>query len=191
MHWVDRGTEPPALKKVRRKHTSRWVKHYRHGQGTKPSDDHWRDFHEDLRKAFSDLCAYCEETCKGEVDHFHPKSKFPEDVYRWSNWLFACHDCNHAKSDEWPSGGYVDPCAKTRLARPEEFFDFDWKTGEIVPKPRLSRARHKKAVTTIRDLKLNAYHKLKDRLIWVIMVGTVLRETLTAGNDVRPYSFLT
>lgn len=164
MHWVDRGEEPPHLEEVRDEKTQKWVRYYRLKEGSKPSDSNWRDFHIDVRDAFFGLCAFCEVECNGEVEHFRPKSKFPELVYQWTNWLFACHDCNHAKSNKWPAGGYVDPCTEEIEEHPETYFEFDLMTGEIVPKSGLSNAREKKARTMVKDLKLNNYHHLKKRL---------------------------
>lgn len=69
MHWVDRGPEPARLPRVRSDYTSAWIDHYRHGVGSRPSDDKWRDFHGDLAKIFFDLGVYCEEVCRGEVEH--------------------------------------------------------------------------------------------------------------------------
>ena len=155
MHWVRRGPEPPGLASVRSRYTPRWVAHYRDRTGPRPGDSRWRDFHDELRRGFSGICGYCEETSRGEVDHFRPKSRFPELVYEWSNWVLACHDCNHAKGDQWPPGGYADPCARSRSARPEGFFDFDVVTGEMVPRTGLSRARRAKALRTIGSLSPN------------------------------------
>lgn len=175
MHFVARGPEPAGLKKYREKYTSDWVKYYEQGTGEKPGDDYWRRFHEKLGKAFSGLCGYCEADCKGEVDHFRPKSRFPKRVYQWSNWVFACHDCNNWKSEKWPKNGYVDPCARIRSSRPERFFDFDLKTGEIIPKGGLTHARRYKAQTMIEGLKLNAFHHLRRRMRWVWFVENVLQ----------------
>ncbi len=174
MHWVDRGPEPDRLARVRAHYTPRWIAHYRHGSGTKPGDDQWRAFHDDLARVFFDLCAYCEEICRGEVDHFRPKSRFPEQVYEWSNWVFACHDCNHSKRDNWPARGYVDPCAKTLSARPKQFFDFDTLTGIIKPKGDLSIQRRQKAAQMIQDLRLNAHHHLKKRRSWLRLLAELL-----------------
>ena len=106
----------------------------------------WGNFYSELAGVFLELCGYCEEECRGEVDHFRPKSRFPEHVYQWSNWILACHSCNHRKRDSWPPGEYVDSCAKTIAARPEKFFDFDTTTGLIKPKIGLSQAKRKKAM---------------------------------------------
>jgi len=100
MHWVDRGPAPKGIPRYRRRYTQRWVNWYRKGKDRKPTDAYWRKFHDVLCAAFHGLCAYCEETCKGDVDHFRPKSKHPEVVYEWTNWLFVCHDCNNAKGEK-------------------------------------------------------------------------------------------
>ena len=175
MHAVDRGREPPKLKAVRKKYTPKWVRYYRDGKGKKPSDDHWRKFQPSLTHAFSDLCGYCEELCKGHVDHFRPKSRYPHLVYQWSNWILACPTCNQSKGESWPSGGYVDPCARTPSAQPEAYFAFDTKTCEIIPQPGLSPARRKKAVQMIEDLRLNAVYHRKKRNLWLKAVEKGLR----------------
>ena len=171
MHWIDRGPEPPRLSAIRNQYTPSWVAHYRNNEGAKPpGDNRWRDFRNDLQAAFLGLCGYCEEFCNGETDHFRPKSRSPELVYEWSNWILACHDCNHAKGNKWPAGGYVNPCAKSKPARPANFFTFNTATGEIIPKPNLSPARFIKAQKMIYDLGLNDSHHLKKRLhcLWAI-----------------------
>ena len=156
MHWVDRGPEPPGLDHVRETLTPGWVAHYRDQVGERPSDDRWRNFIDDLRSRFHCICGYCEEAAAlGGVDHFRPKSRFPEMVYSWSNWVFACSKCNSTKQDKWPACGYVDPCTCSCEDRPENFFDFDLDTGEIVAKFGLTKQQYRKAWQTIDDLGLN------------------------------------
>ena len=175
MHYVNRGPEPRGVKRYQGEYTPRWVAYYEGGIGSKPNDSHWRKFHKKLRDVFSGSCGYCESECKGEVDHFRPKSRFPQRVYDWSNWVFSCHDCNNSKGNEWPNGGYIDPCARIRSSRPEQFFDFDLKTGEITPKAALSSSRWNKARRMIDDLKLNAFHHLRGRLTRISLVSEVLK----------------
>ena len=163
MHWVDRGPEPSSLKPIRYSYTRKWVQHYRNGVEPKPTDSYWRRFHGDLGQVFHSLCAYCEKICKGEIDHFRPKSKFPELVYDWSNWLFTCHDCNIAKREKWPIAGYVDPCAKSAKDHPEYCFTFDTLTGEILPMEDLSSSRRRQAGKMIEDLQLNRHDHLRQR----------------------------
>ena len=168
MHLVDRGVEPNGLEEIRDQYTPRWVRHYECGVGIKPpSDSRWREFRPDLESAFGGLCAYCEELCRGSVDHFQPKSKFPRFVYVWSNWLFSCSDCNLAKLNNWPNEGYVDPCDDSPQGRPEAYFDFDFDTGGIHPKADLSATHRRRAENTIRDLDLNRSHHRTKRMVVV------------------------
>ena len=174
MHWVDRGPEPEGLVEIQVSHTPRWVRYYVEGVGNRPTDSYWRCFHDDLERVFASLCAYCEEIAKGEVEHFRPKSKFPDLVYSWSNWLFACHECNQAKSNTWPSTGYVNPCATSLPDRPERHFVFDTQTGLILPNRSLNPCRRKKAHRTINDLGLNDAHHLKRRVEWLKLFSSVM-----------------
>lgn len=186
MHTVTRGPAPRGLRSVRSKYTPRWVQFYRNRAGTRPSDSRWQDFHSDVSTVFFGFCGYCEQECKGEVDHFRPKSQFPERVYEWENWVLACHVCNNMKGGKWPASGYVDPCAKSRNARPEAYFDFDTTTGEILPTANLSAARRRKAEQMIADLTLNAYHQLKQRVRWLrVLSGALDNRDATAPRARR------
>ncbi len=175
MHTVDRGPEPPRLEAVRKKLTPKWVAHYRDKKGKKPTDDKWRGFQAELSRWFFGLCGYCEADGSAEVDHFRPKSTFPERVYVWGNWVLACHDCNNKKGGDWPPGGYVDPCAKSRSAQPESYFDFDTETAEIVARPGLTPARRRRASSMIKDLDLNAFERLRTRKKHLEVVSGALR----------------
>lgn len=46
-----------------------------------------------------------------EVDHFKPKSAFPELTYSWENLYPADRDANSAKPRIYPADGYLDPCS--------------------------------------------------------------------------------
>ena len=116
----------------------------------------------------------------GEVDHFRPKSKYPELVYQWSNWIFSCHDCNLTKREKWPRGGYFDPCATSPRARPENYFTFDLLTGHILPSDDLSPRQRLKALQMIGDLKLNAHHRLRNRRGWLSLVELVIDKRFDA-----------
>ena len=100
----------------------------------------------------------------------------------------ACHDCNQAKVDKWPVVGYVDPCTELASERPETYFTFDTKTGEVLPFEDLDQSRFDKAQGMIDDLRLNGRHHLKDRLFWLWMVSRAVpddssEETLDTEVD--------
>ena len=164
MHWIDRGPEPNGLEAIRDRYTLGWVDFYEHGTGSRPTDSRWREFRAELGQRFRMQCGYCEIIYAGDVDHFRPKSKFPELVYVWDNWVFACSVCNQKnKREKWPAIGYVDPCAMPESCRPEAYFTFDTKTGEIIPLDGLDQNRFEKAITMIDDLDLNSDYHLKRR----------------------------
>ena len=183
MHYVDRGPEPPGLDDIRVQYTSRWIGYYKLGNGRLPTDSHWRKFHNDLYKSFHGVCGYCEKMCRGEVDHFQPKSLRPDLVYCWINWIFSCHDCNTSKGARWPKGGYVDPCAECESSRPEHHFRFDTLTGEILPADGLDDHGRNKAQSTIDDLSLNAHHHLRSRLERLIIVRGIIPDDPSMFTD--------
>jgi uncharacterized protein (TIGR02646 family) len=165
MHYVFRGPEPAALKPIRIRYTQGWIDYYRDGVGNKPTDRKWREFINELSVPFAQCCGYCENLCKGEIDHYKPKNKFSELVYEWGNWVFSCHDCNQNKWEHWPSSGFLDPCAiSTFCDRPQCCFKYDLKTGEVLPHPKLSTANRKRAQATIKFLSLNSSFHLRRRL---------------------------
>lgn len=56
-----------------------------------------------LFKMSNGKCCYCEVKLAEEgkdmhVEHFHPKSKYPDEVVKWENLLPACKRCNGSKS---------------------------------------------------------------------------------------------
>lgn len=46
-------------------------------------------------------CCYCEDSQANQVEHFKPKSLYPELVFVWSNYLYACAICNPPKNSRF------------------------------------------------------------------------------------------
>lgn len=90
----------------------------------------YEDYKQELRDDFGGKCAYCDDSdafCGGRrnyhIDHFAPKTRFPELINTYSNLLYACPYCNIAKSDKWEGNnatsplnakgeGFCDPCTQ-------------------------------------------------------------------------------
>ena len=188
MHWIERGPEPMNLANLRRRYTGGWIRCYKQETGKVPTDNRWLGYRDSIRSVFHDLCAYCEDKCVGEIEHFRPKSKFPELVYRWSNWLLACSACNLTKRNKWPVGGYVDPCATPWPGQAEKYFRFELDTGEILPKEDLPPESFRKALRTINDLGLNDRIHLEKRLEWLFVVeGAVSNSSGHVDDEGRKY----
>ena len=78
-----------------------------------------------VREDFRRGCAYClllELLAAGEenfeLDHFRPKSLFPQLTNDFYNLYYTCHPCNRIKLDLWPPPeliargiGFVDLCS--------------------------------------------------------------------------------
>jgi hypothetical protein len=56
-----------------------------------------------VKRALSLMCAgacrcmYCEDSMANEVEHFRPKTFFPEFAFVWMNYLYSCGPCNRVK----------------------------------------------------------------------------------------------
>jgi uncharacterized protein (TIGR02646 family) len=122
-------------------------------------------------------CMYCEDAPADEVEHFRPKDLYPEFVFTWSNYLYACGICNGPKNNKWgilartgsavrevargvgspivpPPAGYpalVDPSREDPL----KYLFLDLQTFVIVPKPGNSPRNLERARYTIDILDLN------------------------------------
>ena len=145
-----------------------------------------RRLREGLAQDFGGICAYCERQCepqsdasnppnREEIEHFRPRSRFPELSFEWLNLVYACHRCNRAKDDSWPGfddeiinqllsaeddrytpvSEYVSPNAAAGQRSASEFFSYDVDTGEILPSSRLPPLQWSMARRTIRDIDLN------------------------------------
>lgn len=106
-------------------------------------------------------CMYCEDSGAGEIEHFRPKDLYPEAVFVWANYLYACATCNRKKSNRFavfaadagtptdvtrkPKAAVTAPLAGDPLLidpRHENPFDFLWldliNTFNILPYPTLA-----------------------------------------------------
>jgi uncharacterized protein (TIGR02646 family) len=51
-------------------------------------------------------CMYCEDNEGTDIEHFWPKSTYPEKAFSWSNYLLACSHCNsNHKRTQFPLVG--------------------------------------------------------------------------------------
>lgn len=44
---------------------------------------------------------YCEDSVADEVEHFRPKDLYPEVVFAWTNYFYACGPCNGPKNNQF------------------------------------------------------------------------------------------
>lgn len=119
-----------------------------------------------LKIMFSGKCAYCESHIThigyGHIEHFRPKSKFPNLCFEWENLMLSCEICNgkQYKGDKFPEsnegGPYVNPVEEN----PDNSFDFEFdpETGTANVISKSGRAN-----TTAEDFGLNRTELVKHR----------------------------
>jgi len=69
----------------------------------KPSNSTFSEVREALTKMCSGArrCCYCEDSYADEVEHIKPKDLYPEETFRWENYLYACGPCNGPKNNQF------------------------------------------------------------------------------------------
>ena len=76
-------------------------------------------------------CMYCGDSHGTDIDHFWPKTPYPERMFRWLNLLLSCTECGRFKGDRFPvdngTAVLLDPTADD----PWRHLDFDPDTGNI------------------------------------------------------------
>lgn len=79
-----------TYEKIPQKLKNAAIKHYRH-----------QDIKDILFESAYRKCAFCEgfpeDNGNIEVEHFHPKSSYPDETFLWENLLPCCRKCNSAK----------------------------------------------------------------------------------------------
>lgn len=138
---------------------------------------------EEVRAALERLCAgarrchYCEDSAADEIEHIWPKKFYPDKVFRWGNYLYACGPCNgSSKRDRFavfdehqervnlirgkndpvmppPAGDavFVDP----RRENPMDYLDLDLDTGIFIPRSPDGSRDYLRAKYTTEVLNLN------------------------------------
>jgi len=77
-------------------------------------------------------CMYCGDSHGTDIEHFWPKTPYPEHMFRWTNMLLCCAECGRIKGTQFPLGDGVPVLIDPATDNPWEFLDFDPQTGNIV-----------------------------------------------------------
>lgn len=120
--------------------------------------------HEDIKSVLfsmsSEKCAFCEgkpgENGNIEVEHFIPKSIYPEFTFEWNNLLPSCRKCNESKGTlDTILEPIINPCEED----PESIFEYDY----LIMRPIPSLDDFTIAQRTIDEIGLNSPRLLKAR----------------------------
>lgn len=112
MIQVERGPEPDGFAE----RAANWRRRFEEAHRQNPkltAGQFWsrvraeiRDDAQALYEAFHGKCAFCEakmaHVSHPHVEHYRPKSRFPDLMFDWQNWLLSCGRCNDAKWAHFP-----------------------------------------------------------------------------------------
>ena len=91
-------------------------------------------------------CAFCEcipgESSHIEVEHFEPKSLYPDLAFEWDNLLPSCRICNEEKAD---ADTRTNPIINPAIEDPEQFLTYSF----LRIKPLAGSGQEQKAQQTI------------------------------------------
>lgn len=152
-------------------------------------DAAWRRFYDTptrdelvsaLRAMADGKCAYCECVDPRDVEHFYPKSWYPERMFRWDNLLFVCKTCNLDKKERFPTDGAQSLLIEPSAEDPARFFRWDPSTGRpLVNSEPTRRRRAEETLKTLPRLKHQALaeERRQLRLAVSFLLTEVLEET--------------
>lgn len=148
--------------------------HGRLPRGTPPAvvDQEWKKRRKQcaaLRDAVSTLrmmarqrqrCMYCEDSRATDIEHFWPKSAYPERLFDWDNLLLVCADCNRKKNARFP----LDAGGQPLVLNPTT--DDPWKHLFYEPRTGLLTARqHQGRSDTRGDSTLSVINALEHEAV--------------------------
>ena len=122
-----------------------------------------------LYEAFHGKCAFC-ESCMAhvsspQVEHYRPKSKYPDAAFDWENWLLSCGRCNDRKWAHFPDCDGVPCLIDPASEEPESHIEF---VG-YVPVPKTRRGAE-----TIQLIGLDRSPLEEERSRWLNQINGLL-----------------
>ena len=161
-------------------YATRWTARYRRiVDGSASGDWATRKAKKALAEALLTLahskCVFCESLLgvSGdlEVEHYLCRTRFPDQVFVWTNLLASCRLCNRAKGDQDHQNLLLKPDEED----PEPYFWIHPDTGHLEPHPTLDAAEARRALETIRLCDLQRAALCTQRTDMMERVGRWLR----------------
>lgn len=77
-------------------------------------------------------CMYCLDSHGTDIEHFWPKTPYPERMFVWLNLLLCCTECGRLKGDRFPLAEDQPLLIDPTVEEPWLYLDFDPVTGNVV-----------------------------------------------------------
>jgi len=165
---LTRTAEPACLQK----NMGIWTTQFVEARAKNPTHKFsWRNpsCYQAIRQSLADMtqqhCAFCDGPIGSEsretVEHFRPKSQFPELAYAWDNLFPCCDMCQSFKLERFDEA----------LLKPDtleyvfhHYFTVNYHTGEIEPSPRADAIAQHRVLITLKLYGLNVPKRKTMRL---------------------------
>jgi uncharacterized protein (TIGR02646 family) len=126
--------------------------------------EYWRKIIPELYAAYGGICAYtchwiAPDTGSDTVEHFRPKSTYPNLAYEWTNFRLVCGRLNGRKAN---FEDVADPCSGI-----DGWFEILFPSLQISVRNGLSGHDDALARSTIKRLKLNDNRCIKGREAYI------------------------
>ena len=76
-------------------------------------------------------CMYCGDSHGTDIEHFWPKTPYPERMFRWLNLILSCTECGRFKGEQFPVDDGAPVLVDPTTDDPWRHLDFDPDTGNI------------------------------------------------------------
>lgn len=77
-------------------------------------------------------CMYCVDSHGTDIEHFRPKTPYPDYSFQWSNWLLCCTECGRIKGSQFPMEQNQPLLIDPTIENPWRYIDFDPDTGNLM-----------------------------------------------------------
>jgi len=145
-----------------------------------------------LKSMFKKKCAFCESTIThidyGQIEHFKPKSIYPDQCFEWNNFLLSCAICNGtgSKGNKFPLEAEGGPFINPTTEDPDDFFKFEY---DNVLKLFIVYPKNRRAVTMLGIIKLNR-EDLAERRTKEMFKITMVIDKIIKGDQEKLDDFL-
>lgn len=154
----------------------------------KYSPSTWADYNKDnIRSKIKEnilvleqeeYCPYCEKRIydnEGHIEHVKPRDLYPKEFQNYYNLMISCDEknsCGKYKGNKYDEN-FINPI----IDNPEDYFNYNIASGEIVPKNSDENSNgYKRAKYTIDTLNLNSYELKNARMNLVDMLSVYTGE---------------
>lgn len=107
-------------------------------------------------------CMYCGDSHGTDIEHFWPKQRYPEHLFRWPNMLLCCTECGRFKGNRFPLAGDAPVLVDPTVENPWDFLDFNPDTWTFVARfDVIANAPSGKGSATVAALQLDQREALE------------------------------